>query len=260
MNSILQEIRQTKIAEAMVAKSLQGPEIEALLRGQTPPRGFLKRIHRHREGAALIAEVKKASPSEGVIRADFDAVEIARTYERAGAQCLSVLTDQQYFQGSAENLMRVREAVSLPLLRKDFIVDEFQIRESRAYGADAVLLIAAILTKYELEQYREIAEDLGMDALVEVHNEIEAFAAIESGARLIGVNNRDLDTFETDLSTSERLFEILQGHATLVSESALRTHEDVRRVTEAGASAVLIGTTFCRAPDIEAKVHEVMGR
>jgi len=171
-----------------------------------------------------------------------------------------VLTDRPYFQGAPENLRLAREASGLPCLRKDFIVDPYQIAESRALGADAILLIVAALGDGELLAFREEAESLGMDALVETHTEGEADRALASGARLIGVNNRDLATFKTDLATTEHIASRLPGGIFLVSESALHTRDDVERVARYGARAVLIGTAFCRSTDIAAKVLEVMGR
>lgn len=207
---------------------------------------------------ALIAEVKKASPSRGLIRPDFDAAEVAAAYARAGAQALSVLTDETYFQGSAENLVRAREAGGLPCLRKDFINDPYQIYEARAWGADAILLIVAGLDDASLADLHRLAVELGMDVLVEVHTDEETDRALALGAPLIGVNNRDLTDFRTTLGTSDRLLPRISPHAFAVSESALESRADLDRVHAAGAGAVLIGTAFCAAPDIEAKVREVM--
>lgn len=207
----------------------------------------------------LIAEVKKASPSQGLIRQDFDPKEIAQIYEIAGASCLSVLTDKPNFQGSLENLKICREATKLPCLRKDFLFDPYQVFEARAWGADAVLLIVAMLEQNRMAELYHLARDLKMDVLVEVHNEEEVQRALDLKADLIGVNNRDLNTFKTSLETSARLLPLLPKGAVGVSESALEKREDLDRVAEAGARAVLIGTTFCGSKDIAAKVHEVMG-
>lgn len=257
--SVLDQIFQTKREEIELLRqrgTLRDWQIRASQ--ASPVRGFRRMLEISPE-ISLIAEVKKASPSEGVIREDFDPKQIARAYAETDASCLSVLTDVQYFQGAPENIRLVRESNPLPVLRKDFICDELQIYESRALGADAILLIASHLSVQELTQFRGIAESLRMDALVEVHNEEEANNALLSGATLIGVNNRDLSTFQTDLSLGERLIPQLTGSATVVAESAIQTNEDVRRMEAAGAQAVLIGTTFCRAEDIVAKVNEVMG-
>jgi indole-3-glycerol phosphate synthase len=208
---------------------------------------------------ALIAEIKPASPSRGIIREGLNAREMALSYAAAGADCLSVLTDTPFFQGSEQNLRDAREACLLPILRKDFTVCEADVYAARAMGADAVLLIVYGLSDAELQGFREVAEGLGMDALVEVHSEAEAERAVRSGASLIGVNNRDLTTFKTSVEVGLRVLPGLAGCGTLVSESALQSQEDVARVQQAGARAVLIGTAFCAAPDAEAKVREVMG-
>jgi indole-3-glycerol phosphate synthase len=207
----------------------------------------------------LIAEVKKASPSRGVIQPDFEPVALAEAFVRAGADCLSVLTDEPYFQGSAENLIRSREAVSVPVLRKDFTTDAYHVWEARAMGADAVLLIVSGLDPGHLTDLRGLAEELGMDALVEAHTLEEAETAIASGASLVGVNNRDLSTFRTDLDASFAVIPKIAGRALVVSESAIDSQAALARVQEAGARAALIGTEFCRADDPERRVREVMG-
>jgi len=214
-------------------------------------------------GLALIAEIKKASPSSGLLRADFDPVAIARIYEQSHASALSVLTNAKYFQGSLDYLGAVRKAVKLPLLRKDFIVDEYQIIEAERYGADAVLLIAACLDYSQLRDFREIAEGEGLDALVEVHDEAELELALKSSARLIGINNRNLKTLETDLETTFRLAAKLPRQSRegvlLVSESGVRGPEDLERLASAGLDAVLIGEAFMRAPNIGEKFRELLG-
>lgn len=212
-----------------------------------------------KKGLALIAEVKKASPSMGTIRADFDPVAVAQAYERAGADCLSVLTDVEFFQGSPQNLVAARQAVSLPLLRKDFLFDEYQVYEARAWGADAILLIVAGLEQSAIRDLSALAKGMGMDVLVEVHSEAEAEVALALDCDLVGVNNRDLATFETDLGVSEAVLPLFGKAVVRVSESALGSRADLDRVQAAGAQAVLIGTTFCAAPSIEKKVREVMG-
>lgn len=217
-----------------------------------------------RRGPALIAEVKKASPSAGIICADFDPVRIAREYEAAGAACLSVLTDEKFFQGSAEYLRQIRAAVKLPLLRKDFIIDERQILEAAEIGADAILLIARILNDGELRIFHGLATGAGLAALVEVHDEAEMDRALTIGARLIGVNNRDLDTFKVDLGTTERLAARVAKDAyareiLLVAESGLNTAADVQRTTRAGARAILVGEALMKNPaGIAAKVSEML--
>jgi indole-3-glycerol phosphate synthase len=211
----------------------------------------------------LIAEVKKASPSAGVIRADFDPVQIAKDYERGGAACLSVLTDERFFQGSLRYLHAIRSAVKLPLLRKDFVIDARQVLEAIEWGADAILLIVAILSDEQLEGLHELAMGAGLDALVEVHDEVELERAQKVGARLIGVNNRDLRTFKVDLGTTERLAGRLRrfgggGDVLLVAESGVHGHVDVQRLAACGARAVLVGEWLMREGDIAGKTRELL--
>jgi indole-3-glycerol phosphate synthase len=259
--SVLARIFERKASEVGEAKLRVTPsEVEALAAKADPPRGFLAALQSPNRDLGLIAEVKKASPSQGLIRADFDPVAIGRTYARAGADCLSVLTDSHYFQGSSENLVRARASSGLPVLRKDFIFDRYQVYEARSWGADAILLIVAGLDDHVLHSLNTLSLELGMDVLVEVHDQAEASRAVNLGASLIGVNNRNLANFETSLTVSEQLIPGLTSHALTVSESALESRSDLDRVKRAGAKAVLIGTTFCASPDIEAKVREVMDR
>ena len=256
----LEEIFQHKHHEIVEARHrVTVNDLEALLPTAPPVRGFRKALLDAADAISLIAEVKKASPSEGLIRPDFDPEQIAIAYRSAGAHCLSVLTDESYFQGSNRNLQIAREASGLPVLRKDFICDPYQVIEARVLGADAVLLIVAGLTPSLLSGLHALASDLGMDVLVEVHDEAETDRALELGANLIGVNNRNLHTFKTDLATSDTLIPRIAPHATAVAESAIKTFNDVQRMSQAGAKAVLVGTVFTRSPDIEPKVREVMG-
>lgn len=206
---------------------------------------------------AIIAEVKKASPSKGVLAQEFDPVQIARTYQAGGAAALSVLTDQHFFQGSIDHLKAARASVQLPVLRKDFTIHRDQIAEAAAAGADAILLIAAILTEAELGDFREYAETFGMDALVEVHDRPELDRTIASGARVIGVNNRDLRTFQVKLKVSLDLANHMPQGAILVSESGIGTPEDVRQLRAAGYSAFLVGEHLMRAPDPAAALREL---
>ncbi|HYG25194.1 MAG TPA: indole-3-glycerol phosphate synthase TrpC [Verrucomicrobiae bacterium] len=227
-------------------------------------RDFLSALRRRKgRGVALIAEVKKASPSAGVICQDFDPIRIAKAYEAAGADCLSVLTDEKFFQGSLEYLRQIRAAVKLPLLRKDFIIDERQILEAIEWGADAILLIAAILDDGQLKRFHSMAVDSGLAALVEVHDEAEMDRAIALGAPLIGVNNRNLKTFKVDLATTEQLGARLkageEGSPLLVAESGIHSREDVKRLTKSGAGAILVGESLVRHGDIPAKVKELIG-
>lgn len=211
-----------------------------------PPRGFINALL-HYPGVSIIAEVKKASPSKGIICHDFDPMKIARSYERNGAQAISVLTDVDFFQGHLRYLMQVREAVCLPVLRKDFVIDEVQIHEARAHGADAILLIAAILFETQLREFRSVAENLGMDVLVEVHDEPELELALQAGSRLIGINNRNLNDFSMDLGTTFRLKKLIPAGIPVVSESGIRNSGDIMRLAEAGIDAALIGETLMRA-------------
>jgi indole-3-glycerol phosphate synthase len=260
--NILDRIFETKREEVQHAKT-QVSEAELLDRARhmPPPIPFVQRLADSFHPVSLIAEVKKASPSKGVIRHDFDPIEIARSYKNAGADCLSVLTDVHYFHGSPECLNEVKSEVALPCLRKDFTFDGYQVAESRALGADAVLLIASYLERSQIAELRAQIEELGMAAFLEVHKASEVETAIELGFDLVGVNNRDLRDFQTRLVNSETLIPILREglpNAVVVSESAIENNGDVERVKAAGARSVLIGTTFCAAPDIEAKVREVM--
>jgi indole-3-glycerol phosphate synthase len=234
-------------------------DLVARAKDTAPPRDFLAALQTPKIGfVSLIAEVKKASPSAGIIRADFDPVAIAKAYEANGASCLSVLTDEKFFQGHDDYLTAVREAVTLPIIRKDFVVGDWQIYESRALGADAVLLIVAALTPTQIADYQAIAHELGMAALVEVHTEVEMQVALEVNAKLIGINSRDLNTFVTDLGTVERLAVMVPRPATLVAESGLKTPADVKRVADAGAQAILVGETLMRSSDIGAATRALL--
>lgn len=224
-----------------------------------PRRSFLRALESSPHRPSLIAEVKAASPSQGEIRPGMDAVEVARSYERVGAECLSVLTDEKFFGGSPENLRGVRAAVPMPLLRKDFIFDEYQLDEALAWGADAVLLIVAMLDRETLADLYGKSKERGLDILVEVHNRAEAEIAQTLKPDLLGINNRNLHDFTTDLSTTTELAPLFPD-ALVVSESALDSAESVSRVTAEGARAVLIGTAFCKEPDIEAAVRRIMAR
>ncbi len=210
------------------------------------PRGFRRALLAY-PGVAVIAEAKKASPSKGVICTDFRPVEIAKNYHKNGAQAISVLTDVDFFQGSLLYLMQVREAVPLAILRKDFIIDELQIKEAHLHGADAILLIAAILDCRQMKDYQALAVECGMDVLVEVHDEWETEQALLAGSELIGINNRNLKTFSVDLETTFRLKRLIPPEIPVVSESGLKTVEDFRRLREEGVRAALIGETLMRA-------------
>jgi len=231
-------------------------------------RDFLAALRKPRVGdVALIAEVKKASPSKGIICENFDPVRIAKEYEAAGASCLSVLTDEKFFQGSLDYLRQIRAAVRLPLLRKDFIIDERQILEAIEWGADAILLIVAILDDARLKRFHDLAIEAGLAVLVEVHDEAELERAVALGAELIGVNNRDLKTFAVDLATTERLAKKMEdggwrmgkaGAALLVAESGIFTRADVTRLKQCGAGAILVGESLMRDGDIVAKTRALL--
>jgi indole-3-glycerol phosphate synthase len=209
---------------------------------------------------AIIAEVKRRSPSRGVLRADLDPAGIAGIYEAHGAAAISVLTDGNFFGGSEADLAAVRDAVTLPVLRKEFIIDPWQIHETRAIGADALLLIAAILTEEELSGYRKAAESLGMAVLVEVHDGTELDKALTAGAEIVGINNRDLRTFTTDIETARALVPRIPRDRIIVAESGIRTRQEIETLQEAGVRAFLIGETLVAAPDIAGKLAELLGR
>lgn len=233
------EVQNLKSHGVQLPKGFQDREV-------APPRGFLKALVDF-SGVAIIAEAKKASPSKGVICEDFQPVEIAKNYMDNGAQAISVLTDTDFFQGKLSYLMEVREAVSLPVIRKDFMIDELQINEARIHGADAILLIAAILDLHQLKDYHAYAKELGMDVLVEVHDERESEMALEASSELIGVNNRNLKDFSMDLETTFRLKRYIPDEIPLVSESGLKTEAHFARLRDENITAALIGETLMRA-------------
>ncbi len=237
------------------------PFAEMVVRAKdtSPPRSFLAALQTPKIGpVTLIAEVKRASPSAGIIRPDFDPVAIAKEYEAAGASCLSVLTDEKFFRGHDTYLEAIRATTSLPIIRKDFVVSDWQIYESRSLGADAVLLIVAALSPTQIADYQTVAHELGMAALVEVHTEAEMEVAVGANAKLIGINSRNLNTFATDLGTVERLAAMVPRDVTLVAESGIKTPADVRRVAHAGAKAILVGETLMRSADIGAATRALL--
>ena len=209
---------------------------------------------------AIVAEVKRCSPSRGPLRTDFDPVQIAWEYEHYGASAISVLTDENFFGGSNEALAAVKGAVALPVLRKEFIIDPYQIYEARAIGADAILLIAAILTENQLREYRDLAASLGMASLVEIHDREELEKALATGAEIIGINNRDLKTFETDIRISLELSPLIPEGRIAVSESGIRSRADIEMLLTAGIQAFLIGETLIAAPEIGMKLEELLGK
>ena len=260
MPTILDKIVATKREEIAQAKSLRPEaELRAAIADAPAPRDFLAALAAPGP-IKLIAEVKKASPSAGLIREDFNPVAIAQTYEAHGATCLSVLTDEQYFQGNLDYLRQVRAAVGLPCLRKDFILDEHQLLEARSVGADAALLIAECLTADELKRLHDAALELGLTPLVELYDPANMPAVVAAGAKLIGVNNRNLHTFEVDLQHTVRLRTEAPADCVFVGESGIRTNDDVRMLQDAGVSAILVGESLMREPDIGAAVDRLLGR
>jgi indole-3-glycerol phosphate synthase len=245
--TILEKIVHVKVPEVMAARKAFPPASIRMALERTERVRSLKKAIQSGRAPAIISEIKKASPSAGLIRRDFDPVQIAREYKRAGAAALSVITEVHHFRGSLEILAMLRWQTDLPLLRKDFIIDSYQILEARRAGADAVLLIAALLESSTLEAFRLEAEQLGMDALVEVHNEEELRKALDAGADLIGVNNRDLRTFEVSLEVSMDLARLLPSDVPAVAESGIRTADDIRRLLGAGYRGFLVGEQLMRS-------------
>jgi len=259
MSTILDKIVATKRTEIAAAKAmLPLDELRRAADAAPPPRDFFAALAA--DGPIkLIAEVKKASPSKGVIRADFDPVAIARDYETGGATCLSVLTDEPYFQGSLDYLRAIRAAVGLPLLRKDFLIDPYQLYEARAAGADAVLLIAECLDDCHLRQLHNLAIDLGLTPLVELYEPENLARVLTAGATLVGINNRDLRTFQVDLGHTLRLARQIPEECLLVGESGIHSHEDVERLEAAGVAAILVGEHLMAQADVAEAVRRLMG-
>lgn len=259
MSTILDQIIATKREEVAAARErLPESELRAAAQDAPPTRSFWDALAA--DGPIkLIAEVKKASPSKGVIREDFEPVEIARTYERAGATCLSVLTDEKYFQGKLEYLTAIRRAVTLPLLRKDFLIDSYQLWEARVAGADAVLLIAECLDDCQLRSLHNEALEIGLTPLVELHDPQNLQRVLEAGATLIGINNRDLRTFTTDLEHTVRLRPHVPTECLVVGESGIHRRADVQRLEKAGVDAILVGESLMARPNIASAVHELLG-
>jgi indole-3-glycerol phosphate synthase len=257
------------MAETILDK-IVGDKKEALklAKNRTPLAVLKERIAQQKPldfGAALqgksvnlIAEVKKASPSKGILCPDFNPVQLARTYEKYGAAAISVLTEEKHFQGKLDYLSEIRENVDIPILRKDFIFDEYQIYESAAYGADALLLITAILEKEALEEFLDVAKSLKLDCLVEVHNEEELFRAMLAGAEIIGINNRDLNTFKVDTNITRRLRMLIPSDNIVVSESGISSRDDMKKMRECKVNAVLVGEALLTAKDIPAKMKELL--
>ncbi|MCX8130168.1 MAG: indole-3-glycerol phosphate synthase TrpC [Clostridia bacterium] len=250
------EQKKLQLNEEMKHLSIEGWKQRVKRSGLHAAQDFYKAIKRKGE-ISIIAEVKKASPSKGVIKEDFDPIKIAKEYSNSNVQAISVLTEKNFFMGSDDYLVKIRQNIPVPVLRKDFIIDLWQVYQSRCLGADAILLIVSILSDEELKKFQLVAGILGMQCLVEVHDREELDRALEAGAKIIGINNRDLKTFNVDLKTTEKLMNFIPHDRAVVSESGIKTPEDMRYLKELGVDAVLIGETFMRAGSISDKINEL---
>ena len=254
LSRIIEEKRR-EVEEAKRQKPIE--ELSKEVSGICVKSSFKKNIARPHH-INLIAEIKKASPSKGILRGDFNPIKIGVTYQANGASAISILTDERFFEGRLEYIKKVKDNVSLPILRKDFIIDEYQIYESVAAGADAILLIAELLSSNEMTKLYNLASSLGLDVLMEVHKEEDVEKALATGCSIIGINNRDLHTFKVDLAVTQKLIRIIPQNKVRVSESGIRTYEDVMFLKSLGVNAVLIGEAFMEAGDIAAKMREIL--
>lgn len=258
MSALLSHIVSNKLQELDYSKRVMPlTEIRQIALDQPPPLNFASAIEGN--SLKLIAEVKRASPSRGIIRRDFDPCAIAKIYVDSGAIAISVLTENRYFGGDLSHLKKIKQSLPrpVPLLRKDFVIDPYQVYESRAHGADSLLLIVKILSQTQLADLLSLSREVGMDCLVEVHNETELKTALRSGAKIIGINNRNLLTFQTDLSTTERLRPLIPNDRLVVSESGIKGRADIEKLQKLNINAVLIGEALMSAPDIAAKIKEM---
>ena len=254
ISRIIEEKRKV-VDEAKRAKPLD--DLVKEIRSLSVKSSFKKNISRPHH-INLIAEIKKASPSKGILRGDFNPVKIAITYQAGGASAISVLTDERFFEGRLEYIPKVRGNVSIPILRKDFFIDEYQIYETVASGAEAILLIPEILSMAQISKFYNLATELGLDCLVEVHSEEDIEKALAIGASIIGINNRDLHTFKVDLGVTQRLVRLIPQNKVIVSESGIKSYEDIMFLKSLGINAVLVGEAFMESDDIAAKIREMM--
>jgi len=256
---ILKEIVLKKKEKILSAKqSLPEEELKMLIKNLPPARPFAGAINKPRS-ISLIAEIKRQSPSSGIIRQDFDPQEIAQVYQDCGVQAISVLTEEDYFGGNITYLNQIKNLVKLPILRKDFILEQYQVYESRFYGADAILLIANLLSKEKLSELLQLANSLGLDCLVEIHTEKELKKALSLKTILLGINNRDLHTLEVNFKTTQSLYPLIPREKLVVVESGIKTYQDILFLKVLGVKAILIGEAFMAAMDIKAKIQEIMG-
>lgn len=250
------EQKRIQLKEEMARMPIEGWKQRIKRPGMHSPQSFFKALKDNND-ISIIAEVKKASPSKGIIKEDFDPLMIAKEYNESNVQAMSVLTEKNFFLGDDDYLVRIRQAYPTPILRKDFIIDMWQIYQSRCLGADAILLITSLLTDEELKKFQVVTGILGMQCLVEVHNREELERALESGAKIIGINNRDLNTFNVDIKTTEKLMNYIPNDRAVVSESGIKDANDIKYLKGLGVDAVLIGETFMRAPSIKEKINEL---